>query len=54
LSGTNLATLEQLSFTGQALRVVGTDTAMVVLVLNNGTVQFINYIPTTTATATVC
>ena len=45
LSSTNLATLEQLSFTGQALRVVGSDTAMVVLVLNNGTVQFHNYIP---------
>ena len=45
LSGTNLATLEQLTFTGQALRVVGTDTAMVVLVINNGTVQFYNYVP---------
>ena len=45
LSSTNLATLEQLAYTGQALRVVGSDTAMVVLVLNNGTVQFHSYVP---------
>ena len=45
LGSTNLAVLEQLAFPGQALRVVGTDTAMVVLVLNNGTVQFHSYVP---------
>ena len=45
LGATNLAILEQLSFAGQALRVVGSDAAMVVLVINNGTVQFHNYVP---------
>jgi len=45
LSSTNLGTLEQVAFTGQALRVVGSDAAMVVLVLDNGTVQFNNYVP---------
>ena len=36
--GTNLVKLEQLSYSGQALRVVGTDAKMVVLVINGGTV----------------
>jgi hypothetical protein len=45
LGATNLATLEQLTYTGQALRVVGTDAKMVVLVLNNGAVQFQTYVP---------
>ncbi|MEO8019839.1 MAG: hypothetical protein ABI769_18675 [Pseudomonadota bacterium] len=45
LGSTNLAVLEQRTFTGQALRVVGSDTSMVVLVINNGTVQFQNYVP---------
>jgi hypothetical protein len=45
LGAANLATLEQLTFTGEALRVVGTDASMVVLVVNNGTVQFHAYVP---------
>jgi hypothetical protein len=43
--GTNLTTLEQLTFTGTALRIVGSDTRMAVLVNNNGTVQFHIYEP---------
>jgi hypothetical protein len=43
--GTNLVKLEQLTYTGQALRVVGTDAKMAVLVIDNGTVQFKNYVP---------
>jgi hypothetical protein len=45
LGSTNLATLEQLQFTGEALRVVGTDASMVVLVVNNDAVQFHTYVP---------
>jgi len=41
----NLAVLEQLTFAGQALRVVGTDASMTVLVINNSTVQFQTYVP---------
>ncbi|MGC3980188.1 MAG: hypothetical protein QM808_02920 [Steroidobacteraceae bacterium] len=41
----NLTNLEQLTYTGQALRVVGSDTRMAVLTINNGTVQFYTYIP---------
>ena len=37
--------LEQRTFTGQALRVVGSDTSMAVMVYNNGTVQFHSYVP---------
>ncbi len=43
LSGTTV--LEQRSFTGQALRVVGSDSKMAVLVANNGAVQFHVYVP---------
>jgi hypothetical protein len=45
LSGTNLTVQEQRTFSGQALRVVGSDTSMVVVVMNNGTVQFHGYVP---------
>ena len=45
LGSANLTVLEQRTFTGQALRVVGSDTSMVVLVINNGTVQFHPYVP---------
>ncbi|HUQ08752.1 MAG TPA: hypothetical protein VM146_00455 [Steroidobacteraceae bacterium] len=44
-SGANLGIVEQLAYTGDALRVVGSDTAMVVVLLNNGTVQFRAYAP---------
>ena len=36
----SLVNLEQLSYDGVGLRVVGSDAAMVVLVIDNGTVQF--------------
>ncbi|MFL6600961.1 MAG: hypothetical protein ACJ8R9_06475, partial [Steroidobacteraceae bacterium] len=42
---TTLLKMEQLTYTGQALRVVGTDTKMAVLLINNGTVQFHSYVP---------
>ena len=45
LGSANLTVLEQRTFNGQALRVVGSDTSMVVLVINNGTVQFYPYVP---------
>ncbi|HEU5136784.1 MAG TPA: hypothetical protein VFU13_16680 [Steroidobacteraceae bacterium] len=45
LGSTNLTVLEQRTFTGSALRVVGTDTSMVVVVNNNGAVQFHTYEP---------
>jgi len=45
LGGANLSLLEQRSFTGEALRVVGSDTAMVVVAVNNGAVQFYSYVP---------
>ena len=45
LGGANLSVLEQVAYTGQGLRVVGSDTAMVVIAINNGTVQFYNYVP---------
>jgi hypothetical protein len=41
----NLGVIEQISYTGQALRVLGSDTSMVVLLNNNGNVQFHNYVP---------
>ncbi|HEY0681183.1 MAG TPA: hypothetical protein VGD45_02535 [Steroidobacter sp.] len=43
--GANLHTLEQLTFTGQALRIVGSDTRMALLIVNNGAVQFHIYVP---------
>src|SRR6185369_5416453 len=43
--GTTLVNMEQLTYTGQALRVVGTDAKMAVLLINNGTVQFQTYVP---------
>ena len=39
--------LETRQYTGQALRILGSDTAMAVLVINNGTVQFHSYVPNT-------
>jgi len=45
LSSTNLALLEQRTFTGVALRVVGSDTSMVVVVNDSGNVQFRSYVP---------
>ncbi len=45
LGASNGTVLEQRSFTGQALRVVGSDTAMVVLVIDGGTVRFHDYVP---------
>jgi len=45
LNGSNLAILEQRSYAGEALRVVGSDAAMVVVVVNNGTVQYYSYVP---------
>lgn len=43
--GTNLASVEQLTYTGEALRIVGSDALMVVLVNDNGTVRFHRYVP---------
>jgi hypothetical protein len=43
--GPDFASLEQLSYAGQALRVVGSDTSMVVLTISGGTVQFHPYVP---------
>ncbi|MBM0105192.1 hypothetical protein JM946_10540 [Steroidobacter sp. S1-65] len=43
--GANLHTLEQLTFTGQALRILGSDTRMALLVVNNGAVEFHIYVP---------
>ncbi|MGC3980189.1 MAG: hypothetical protein QM808_02925 [Steroidobacteraceae bacterium] len=43
--GSTLTNLEQLTYNGQALRVVGSDTKMAVLTINNGTVQFYIYVP---------
>ena len=45
LGSASLTHLEQLSYSGVALRVVGSDTGMVVLVIDNGTVQFHTYVP---------
>jgi hypothetical protein len=45
IGASGLVTLEQLSFTGAALRVVGTDAGMVVVVRDNDTVQFHAYVP---------
>ena len=45
LGSTNLNVLEQRVFAGEALRVVGSDAAMVVIVNNNGAVQFHSYVP---------
>jgi hypothetical protein len=50
-ASTNLALLEQLSFTGVPLRVVGSDADMVVLVNSGGTVQFHGYVPNDDADA---
>ena len=43
--GTDLTNQEQLTYTGQALRVVGTDTKMAVLLIDGGTVKFRTYVP---------
>jgi hypothetical protein len=43
----NLGKLEQLTYAGRALRVVGTDTKMAVLVVDNGTLRFNSYAPST-------
>jgi hypothetical protein len=45
LNGVAHALLEERSFPGQALRVVGSDAAMIVIVLDNGRVDFHNYVP---------
>ena len=45
LSGANLATLEQKAYVGTALRVLGTDTTMVVLTVVNGAINFYTYTP---------
>jgi hypothetical protein len=45
LDGAQRILQEQLTYAGQALRVVGSDTRMVVLVINGGTVQFHTYVP---------
>lgn len=45
LAGANLGVVEQLTFAGEAIRVVGTDASMVVLVMNGATVQFRRYVP---------
>ena len=45
LAATNLGVQEQLTYTGQGLRVVGTDARMAVLVINNNTVQIYTYVP---------
>ena len=54
LSSTNLGDVEQLSYTGQALRVVGSDTAMVVLVITTAPCSSTTTCPTTTAMPTAC
>jgi hypothetical protein len=43
--GSNLTPAEQVTYTGQALRVVGSDTRMAVLVVDGGTVRFHIYVP---------
>ncbi|HMN46394.1 MAG TPA: hypothetical protein PKE27_17580 [Povalibacter sp.] len=43
--GTNLTVLEQMTYAGQALQVVGSDARMAVLVVENGTVRFRTYVP---------
>ncbi len=45
LSSTNLSVLEQRTYAGHALRVVGSDTAMAVLVNNAGNLQIHSYVP---------
>jgi hypothetical protein len=45
LSNSNLSVLEQRAYVGHALRVVGTDTAMAVLVNNAGNLQIHSYVP---------
>jgi hypothetical protein len=45
LSGTTFGTLEQKTYAGDALRLVGTDAAMVVITLSGGVVKFYNYVP---------
>ena len=45
LNGTGFSVLEQRSFAGDALRVLGSDASMVLLLINNGTVQFVTYVP---------
>jgi hypothetical protein len=45
LAANTRAVLEQVSFAGEALRVVGTDSAMTVLYANGGTVSFRAYVP---------
>lgn len=43
--GTNGTTLEQLTYAGQGLRVVGTDAKMAVVVIDNGAVRLHSYVP---------
>jgi hypothetical protein len=45
LASNNLTVLEQRTFAGTALRLVGSDTRMTLVVTNNGTVQFHTYEP---------
>jgi hypothetical protein len=45
LGGAPLTSLEQLTYDGTALRIVGSDTGMAVLVVDDGTVQFHSYVP---------
>ena len=45
LGGAGFGTLEQRTFVGDGLRVVGSDAAMVVLTVDNGTVRFTSYVP---------
>ena len=45
LSNSNLSVLEQRTYVGHALRVVGSDTAMAVLVNNAGNLQIHSYVP---------
>jgi hypothetical protein len=41
----SLVNLEEVTYAGQALRVIGSDTSMTVLTVSNGTVAFYNYAP---------
>jgi hypothetical protein len=45
LGGDGQTVLEQRSFAGQALRLIGSDTAMVLLTADNGLLRFHNYVP---------
>ena len=45
LGATSLPTLEQLTYAGQALRVLGTDSRMAVVLVIENTVQIQTYVP---------